>query len=304
MGSVGLVSTVKTTIASLKLFVNYHLSIGIQHIIIFSDDPNFESLDELAQRELVTVINCTNEYWVGLIGARPASIEERQIANVNYGARMLASMKMDWMIHVDCDELINPLRPINKILDASVADVVKFSLFEAVSEKVVYENLFEPTLFKRRSSKFMEFISKALGCTQPFYQEEYLRGHSASKTAVRLLEKFDGKHGIHAPRDLMGVIIVGSKLIQLLHYDCVGLVEWKRKWDGRIDGSSLALGMRPNRQRQMALYKEAKAKGECALVMLFNEMHNIVSWRDRLVLRALGMTKIIKLNSCLFQSHD
>ncbi len=303
MDTIGIVSTVKAPISQLYLFVNYHLNIGVDHIFLFFDDPEDIGISSFSRYGQVTTIGCSTEYWDKRSGSRPVSIEERQSVNVNQGAEYLSLKSCKWLIHIDCDELINASRPLNELLSNFNVDVVRFTVLEAVAEQEICKNIFVPSLFKKQGHKEIIYLAKKIGWFQAFFDGEYFRGHSASKAAVRIAPKLMGKYGIHGPKESPNITIRKTDSIELLHFDCVSIDEWKLKWDRRIDGSGLALQMRENRRKQMRLYENAKSEGDNSLSLLFKKMHGIRKI-ERPILFFLRLLKRIKIDKRLFASPN
>lgn len=299
MDTIGIISTVKAPTSQLYLFVNYHLNMGVDHIILFFDDSKDVGIKSFYQYAQVTTVSCSSGYWKERTGDRPRSIEERQTVNVNQGAKYLSLQKCNWLIHIDCDELLNTSRPIKQVISRFNADVIRFAVLEAVAEQEKYDNIFLPTLFKKKNLKLQVIVAERLGCSNAIFDGEYFRGHTASKTAVRITPHMEGNYGIHGPKKLLGNTVVNTDAIQLLHFDCVDIDEWKIKWDRRIDGTGMALHMRDNRKKQMLLYENAKKEGNESLSIMFNKMHNIQK-RERLILYILGMLTRINIDKRLF----
>ena len=86
--------------------------------------------------------------------------------------------------------------------------------------------------------------------------------------------------------------------MSLLHYDCVGIDAWKTKWGRRVDGSATAVRIRPNRQKQLDLFKEAYGK-ENAEIELYSRLHKISKYQQ-LILRIFGLLIVVKLKNELF----
>jgi hypothetical protein len=84
---------------------------------------------------------------------------------------------------------------------------------------------------------------------------------------------------------------VQTSEITLLHYDCVGIDDWKRKWLRRVDSSGTAIGMRPARAKQLDLFKEAYGD-ESRERALYGRLHR-VSPRQRKLLLDIGLLTII-----------
>lgn len=299
MNSIGIISTVKTSSLELQLFVNYHLNIGIDEIILFFDDPEDKGINIFAEYSQVHTVKCSDLYWKERGEDKPATIEKRQTINVNHGAKFLSSKDIYWLTHIDSDELIHPVRPIKQVLNSYVTDAVRFSIREAISEREKYEHIFLPTVFKKKANNIQKRIVKLLRCSNLIFEDEFFRGHSSSKMAVKISPKIK-KYGIHGPHYQSDIDIKNTNLIQLLHYDCVGIEDWKRKWDSRLDGSARASHLSNKRKKQLLLYKKAKEEGEEQLTVLYRRLHTIGK-RERSILYLLRMLTPIKLDKRLFE---
>jgi hypothetical protein len=302
MTKVAVISTVKAPPHELHMFVNYHLNIGIDEIILFFDDPLDTSIDTFSQYQNVSTVACAPEYWLKNLDHNPSGFGEKQITNVNVGVQIAVDKRCGWIIHIDSDELINPLANIKHILANCSSDALRFSLMEAASEKEDYETIFSTTLFKKPSSDKKLQIAKLLGCSHSLFENEYFRGHTASKMAIRVGPKIR-TYGIHGPKeyDIDTTVIENTTAIQLLHFDCVGFESWNTKWGLRINGSWTHQNMRPNRVKQLQAYIQEKQNGSTALSNLYTRFH-IVPKREKGTLFLLGMLTRVKLDQSLFET--
>ncbi len=296
-----LVSTIRSTVRETIYFVNYHLNIGIDEIILFFDDPDDEAFVHLEDYARVRLIRCDSTYWQAQGTSRPAAVEDRQEWNANVGLKFAAN-RFQWIIHIDSDELIVPKDELKMILSMCSADVLRFAIKEAVSERDHYDNIFQATLFKERvrgERRFRSRLAMLFGCSGALFEGEYFRAHAASKAAVRISPKIT-RLKLHGPKVEKGGAITESKttLVSLLHYDCVGIDAWNTKWRRRIDGSATAVRIRPNRKKQLELFKEAFGK-ENEEILLYSRLHKISRYQ-RFILRIFGLLKVIKLKDELF----
>jgi hypothetical protein len=300
MTRIAIISTVKAPLHELRMFVNYHLNIGIEEIILFFDNPLDTAIDALSQYQNVSTVACTSEFWFKKLGENPGTFGDKQHANVNEGVQIAIDRGCDWIIHIDSDELINPSINIKHILANCSADALRFSLMEAATEREDYDNIFTTTLFKRPSSGRKLQVAKFLGCSHALFENEYIRGHTASKMAIRVSPKIQ-IYGVHGPKeyDIDTTIIENTSEIDLLHFDCVGFESWNTKWGRRFNGSCKSLTMRPNREKQFQAYVQAKQKGGKALFHLYKRLH-IIPKREKITLFVLGMLTRIKLDQTLF----
>ncbi|GGK80891.1 glycosyltransferase family 2 protein [Amphritea balenae] len=301
MDKIGIISTVRAPLSQLKMFVNYHLNLGIDKIILFFDDPKDEGIDFYSDNKKIITIPCSDLYWskISSTKTKPETVVQRQIANLNHiGLQILKGENCKWVIHIDCDELLRPLDNIKTILKRSKEDVLVFDLLEAYPTKENYSNIFSPTIFKRLSSNKKINIAKLLLCSNAIYNDEYFRGHTRSKTAVRISPKVK-RYKIHRHKGHERLIVRHTKDIQLLHYDCVGINDWKVKWDRRIDGTGKSTTIRKNRKQQLNEYINAKEKN--TLSSLYKRMHRLRK-SEYLQLFSLRMITQVKLNKELFKN--
>lgn len=301
METVGIISTVRAPYSQLKAFVNFHHNIGIDHIVLFFDDPEDEAFSKFCDVPGVIAVRCNEAYWNENAMERPGFIEERQKVNVNNGVEYLTAKQCTWSVHIDCDELINPLKPLKSLLAASQSEVVRFAIFEAVAEKEEYESLYTPNLFRKQSRKKIVRFARKTGFFSAFFDGEFFRGHTMSKSAIRIKPEFKHQYGIHGLDKSVKASKINTDAIQLLHFDCVSFDAWKTKWDRRLDGTGVAAGMRPNRRKQMQYYQTAKSEGEVSPIALFNRLHNIRSI-ERPFLYLFNMIKRVRLQSDLFEN--
>ncbi len=290
------ISTIKCPFDELVLFVNYHLNIGIDKIILFFDDPDDKGISFFENNENVICTACNKEYWLNKQkNNTPFSLDERLLINVNEGVEIARKLNCTWIIQIDGDELIYSKENIASLLENTTADAVRLSILEAVSEKEEYETIFQPSLFKIKSGSKKIKLAKALGCNQAIYNNEYFRGHTASKMFVKISPKIR-QYGNHRVKEHEGTLdVITSKKIILLHYDCVGINNWRIKWDARVITQGKANNMRTNRIQQYKEYESAQQLGENAQKKLFTRMHCINNY-EKLILFMLRMLRVIKLD--------
>jgi len=292
---IALISTVRAPLNELIIFVDHHLKIGVDEINLFFDDPSDEGVVYYAQHDHVNAVACTNDYWLKMAGKRPESIEGRLFTNVNAGVQMAKENNGNWMIHIDSDELLVPAGDLHKILTDSSADALRFTLFEAISEQQTYEHIFIPDLFKRIPNNFQLTMARLFRCSSALYNGSYFRGHVRSKMAVRISDKIK-KYGNHMPEDYDASLkIVDTKEISLLHFDCVGFDDWKKKWSYRLDGTGRADRIKGARVLQFNEYIRANSEGDEALALLYRRLH-VLPKREKIILFLLGMLKKIPVD--------
>lgn len=324
------VTTLRVPSEEATAFVRHQLRAGVDRMLLFFDDPDVRTREVAVRHPSVTSVRCDPAHWRRVCdgGPRPRSVEERQIANANHAFRELRRTWSpdDWIVHLDCDELVHAHRPIHELLDDAPrgTDVLRFPTAEAVPDKLRYHDYFrEVTLFKRptahptvrrdgnavvgavrrglakgseRSFELRAGIARRVGCRTAFRYGFFL-GHTSGKSAVRLSAPVESLE-IHVPRPRPGrrLEIAFAPQGWLLHYDACGFEVWKRKWGRRLDGSAPADRMRPARIRQLEAFAEARASGRSgALSALYRDLH-LLRPREVVALRALGFLARLRVS--------
>ena len=149
-----------------------------------------------------------------------------------------------------------------------------------------------------QSSKLKIKFAQLLGCFNAVFEGEYFRGHLASKSAVRIGPNIR-RYKIHKPVGFSELAISHTQQVQLLHYDCVNIDDWKMKWDRRIDGSGHTKSLRQNRKQQKEDYQNARAGSGSQLSKLYKKMH-VLHKREFIQLYLLRMLSVVKLDKALF----
>ena len=299
---IAVIATVKAPVEQLQMFVNYHLKIGIDEIILFFDDPFDESIDIFAKCKNVTVIPCSLEYWTQRTGKRPQIILARQTINVNEGVKIATNKNCNWMTHIDCDELIYPFRNIKQILRDCQTDGLKPAGMEAVPEQETYDHIFMPTLFKKMPNKKQILVAKILGCSKSFLEGQYFKGHTISKMIIKISPKIQ-EYGIHRPEKCdKSTVIEDTNEIMLLHYDSIGVSNWKKKFETRsqelVKEENISQYFGKSRFKQYQDYVQARNEGDFKLTSLYKSLY-IMSKREKLILSFLGMLERIIVNQDL-----
>lgn len=307
MAKISIVATIRASLRESLSFVNYHLNIGIDHLVLFFDAPEDEAIETLKSNERVTCIPCDTSFRQAN-GASPTdSIETRQIRNANLGLKILRDLGFDWIIHMDVDELLYPDVPIHSFfegLDQHIK-VVRFKILEALPDALEYHHPFsEISTFKVPVSNKRQFIAKLLGCSGAFYQGEYFRGHTASKSAVRTSAEI-GTMGLHLPYGIANKELkrIKTEDVMLLHFDGCGFNNWKLKWERRLDGSARATHMRDNRIKQLEEFKAQKKAGNEALIRLYKKIFFLSAYENK-VLFSLNMLQKIHISDSLFEEGN
>jgi Glycosyl transferase family 2 len=343
---VGLVATLREPLEKLIHFVNYHLNVGIDHLYLFFDDPDDPAANKMTDPR-VTSTRCSSGYWkeqlqrlshgdlqsirercpelykhfmIDLVQPR-VTIETRQQINVAVALRYAKRHDLDWIFHVDGDELVYvPERSLKQEL-AKVppsTDFLVFGTLEAVPEREVYRNEFlEATLFRdvvrlqlplpmsmhtrcaNSLAKVHAFVGKLAGCRNAFFNGEYFRGHIIGKSIVRTSSD-SLELGMHLPYSNKPLTLRISNTGRILHYDCVTFEAWLEKWKRRFDGTAKASVMRKNRIQQGNDFLKLHRAGNVEeLKKLYRELY-FVPAREQWRLFSLGLLRRIQLPQSTF----
>ena len=298
------IATVRSPVNELMEFVRHHLAAGVGGIVLFFDDPDDTAADAAAGHPGVVPIRCDAAYWHARRVDRPTAIEERQTVNVNFGMTVARSHGFDWIAHIDSDELLFAHTDIGTVLTGCSANVVRFAMKEAVAEEDYYASRFAATLFREQLTaagrkQLAAFPAPAL--EEILFEGEYFRGHSASKVAVRLDSNIR-LMGIHGPQRPKRMPELRTEQIALLHYDCIGIDDWKRKWSRRLDASGTATEMRAARSKQLELFKQAYGN-EASERALYARLHKVSEQQKRLLM-SLGLLTVVSLDLAMRQPAE
>lgn len=332
--SVATVTTINARVAQTRAFVGYHLRAGIDHMFLYFDDPRDESIPRLRSKERVTCVRCDEEHWKNRGVASDAPIQTKQMSNATEAFRHARRAEIEWLVHLDGDELLHAPGSLKGLFQASPAqaDVLVFPTKEAAPQRLRYERpLRDITLFKydpsrhllrgtvfgsalerrargllARSWRYRTWIATKMGALHPAGLDSFLLGHTNGKAATRTsvpVQKI-GNHRPHVDEDRrLGVYPLRRGAV--LHFDCMGYEPWRRKWMRRVDGTSHlnTERFRADRKRILQMFQRAAQAGEKALGKLYRGLY-MLSSKQRLLLRSLGLTERISLSREEFALFD
>lgn len=210
--SVGIVTTTYRAGESLRGFIRYHLHIGFSRIYLFFDDPADPAI-EIAKEfdQVVGVVSNkkpTDEEkrLVELQLERPINLDhliDRQQLNASIGLMMAVKDGVDWLLHIDQDELFysekffqNEGETVGSLFESVEKRGYRQVVFlnhEAIVEQVEVANPFtQVSLFKRNPhiiqkgglTKAQQKIIEDTGKFPPYFFLNYVQG----KAAVRVEE--------------------------------------------------------------------------------------------------------------------
>jgi hypothetical protein len=274
---------------------------------LFFDDPLDKSFDHFRNIKNVICILCDAGHW-HTSQADISSIDARQTYNAALALQWARSSSVDWIIHIDSDELIftggKSLKDYLRQVDQGV-DAITFPTLEAMSKLKCKQHFFRDICwFKLEKSvvPHAQGIARRLGCCRAF-QYGYFRGHSAGKTATRVSSSVASLN-IHAPtaRAYEKLHIIRANDVFVLHFDCCTFDNWMLKWKRRLDKTGRVAGMREERKRQFAAFSEVYQTGAEAKLLEVYRQQCIIPAYEKVVLFGLGLLRRIRLREDYFVS--
>ncbi|HET7194651.1 MAG TPA: glycosyltransferase family 2 protein [Nocardioides sp.] len=221
-------STILDTPANVRRFVADNLAMGVDHMVVFLDDPQApdqdQVADELSRRGQVTCVPTGRDWWAG---DRPQGLNVRQRINVNLALQLLTGFEWaQWVFHIDGDEVVAVDREVLSAVPAD-ADAVWLTPLECVSQFGATER---PTLFKRLLDDEDLNLLHMLGVVSAPTNSAYFHGHVLGKSGVRpgsglrlTLHDAVTTSGDKVPRH-------EDPRLRVLHHDAVSGEEFIRKW--------------------------------------------------------------------------
>ena len=221
-------STILDTPANVRRFVADNLAMGVDHMVVFLDDPSApdqdQIADELGRHPHVTCVPAGKGWWAG---DRPQGLNVRQRINVNLALELLADMEWaQWVFHVDGDEVVALDREVLAAVPADT-DAAWLTPLECVSRFAATER---PTLYKRLLGDEDLNLLHTLGALSRPTNSAYFHGHVLGKSGVRpgsglrlTLHDAVTASGDRVPR-------YEDNRLRVLHHDAVSGEEFVRKW--------------------------------------------------------------------------
>ena len=244
-----IVTTLRDASAMIDSFIAYHLAIGFAHLFLFFDDPADPDLPRLAGHPNITALPhdaALRRQWQAL-PEYPAQgpfidseVMARQVLNVGVAMDLARQMGLDWLLHIDADELFHA--PDLSVAEhfagaqAQAADTIQYPNFEAVPEKDDIADAFrEVDLFKVAPSlnpgPFTPEGADLLRATPQMPQALFFHFYSNGKSAVRLGARDMRPDGVHRFSKSGGAATVEqSQQAYVLHYACCGFEPFWTKY--------------------------------------------------------------------------
>ncbi|MEO0380831.1 MAG: glycosyltransferase family 2 protein [Pseudomonadota bacterium] len=137
----GIVSTVKGSLQQIARFAAYHLDLGANRIHIHLDVPDQWVAERLSHHK-IRFTQCDDAYWAGKPNRARTTHQMRQVYNAT---RIYRISKLDWLAHIDLDEV---MLPAVRMSDA-LAQVDPHAAFVAMLPAEMLDGASDPHHFKR-----------------------------------------------------------------------------------------------------------------------------------------------------------
>src|SRR5881227_2033303 len=147
-----IVTTLRDADRVLDSFIRYHLLIGFEQIFLFFDDPHDPSLDKARGYEKVTAMRdnrALRRRWKQtrlyaedgqLRRFRNKEVMARQELNVAIAVELAIDHRIDWLLHIDIDELFySPAQTVKEhfgSLSAKGVQQVTYANYEALPDRL------------------------------------------------------------------------------------------------------------------------------------------------------------------------
>ena len=246
---IAIASTVKSEPQALLDFLDYHLDRGIDFIYLFFDDPEDRAIPIVSSYERVSSFLCDDRHWSLMVEQYGHVFPHcdltvhtvRQRFNATHALELSRKDGIDWMMHIDVDEYVFPIRRLRRILNRTVFRSLRYTILEAVNidaadhirrTDVEYfkapAGLSFPTSLKYPvNSLKLAICSVLFGGGQPIFKK-FIQGHTKSKVIFRTTNTIR-YCGIHEPKYYGPIPTRRLFRIYLLHYYSMGYAPWKEK---------------------------------------------------------------------------
>ncbi len=259
MLKLGIITTIADAADSIDAFIYYHHQIGFQYFYIFVDDNDPETLSKISNYENVRVF--INNHELRQAWALQSSkmdpqkmvlvdqeVMVRQELNFHYAFELAKQDGVDWVIHIDLDELFYPN---NHVLQDYFADLqfnniraVTHLNYESISTQPHSPNIYlSSSYFKvnylRHKHWFYNTQQKAFIKANSWLREKFFLYYQNGKSSISTYGKHLKFYDVHS------IVGDGSRRLGtqkdplILHYPCARLVDFIKKYHrlGRFSDS-------------------------------------------------------------------
>lgn len=213
-------------------FAAHYLALGATEVQLFLDRPQPRCGALLARLPGVRVTLCDEAHWAkaSRLGHRPGTVTQRQVENA---ALAYGRSRVDWLLHVDCDELLYPQVPMGRTLAAAPESIeylhftnLERSLLRDAPQETIFDGVFRHPIPPPWMSELPERLR-----TEPETRGGFtghLEGKSIQRTGLKILP------GVHSPRPLPGFhrAYLNSWTLpsaHILHFEGMTRAHWTSK---------------------------------------------------------------------------
>jgi len=247
MTKVALVLTVKNEDRILRYNLLYHHAVGAAHIFVYFDNATDGGKDSIKDLEFVTIQNSVAkekfENLPFLDKFTSQAIEHhtaRQCLNTYDALLNSREMGYDWLISIDADELVcttkeapSDLMSFFAEIDPTV-DVVNLKTFEALQQRVSYQNVFSDETYFKTTHRYENRFEKILKAFyNPFTKSKqnfaFWYGQHLGKGALRVSSDII-PHNVHRYAMQSGEKPKTADLGMVLHYHAYDAEDFIKKF--------------------------------------------------------------------------
>ncbi|ADB36946.1 glycosyltransferase family 2 protein [Spirosoma linguale] len=236
-----IVTTLRNADATLDYFIAYHLSIGFDHLFLFFDDPDDPGFARYEHNPAITVRRHDASLRRQWLRTRAASdyyvfadreVMARQVMNVDLALQMAQDAGIDWLLHIDADELFyTPNQSVSEHFTDLASQgicVARYLNHEAIPETDRIQNFFaEVSLFKRNretlTQRQVNWLKSNLTKQTPYFSF-YKNGKAAAVVSPNTYP--DGVHEFESVK--MPTLLTNGPYI--LHFPCCGFDHFLDKY--------------------------------------------------------------------------
>lgn len=250
-----LVTTAKGLDSGFFSFLSHHRSVGFEKVYLFLDDPaydaaflellqasEFSSFVQIIQHDdrLLQVLQKTI-FYQNHAETYSRRVVTRQQLNTGYATRLAAQEGIDWLCHLDSDELFGVDRTCGGVseylsrFDDRVSEVFVPNV-EAVPQQIEYRDAFrEVALFKK--TRFILSEKQWLYMRYRAFRRFPFVGYAHGKSVFRPRHFIDIEtpstvHHYHPDLTNASVVIDDSMSALILHFPMCGFEMFRRRVSG------------------------------------------------------------------------
>ena len=249
----GIVSMMRNPGPVLNTFVRYHRNLGFSDFIILFDDPHDPDIARARQLPGVIAIpvdGSVKRAWTKLRHYEQckdhteSTVGARQLLNIEYGFNVALKEGIEWLLHIDIDELLyiknHDLGAHLKMLSDAGKDAAIYYNYEAVPFEFEIHDYFQQVHDFKKPIKLLQhqkISRKGIWPAGRRYFNFYVNGKSMARVSPGVYPL--GAHRwAHTERTLEKVIFFNPCI---LHYAVCGYGRFEQKYQHRGNFSNIRI---------------------------------------------------------------